>query len=286
MLSFSLIIALLLDRIFADLQAYRSDKWLIKYCGLLGDRWNLGQFGPWPRLAFIIIPVLLLVMLFNAVFSSEPPNLLTLAFYIVVVYLCLGSRSLDRDIDAYIEVFSNSDYERATQVARTMLGTDVVSEPDAQVKQVAGGIFVSANRSYYSVIFWMVVGGPVIIVAYRLLERIASLEFVSDNQSLNQPAGKIMAWLEWIPAILSGFAFLICGNFDAGLKRLRDQTMFDFNVSAVNIGYLQQVGLASIRTVDTVTDLHMLEVIKASRGLILRSLVLWIGAAALFEYWW
>jgi membrane protein required for beta-lactamase induction len=95
-----------------------------------------------------------------------------------------------------------------------------------------------------------------------------------------------MAWLEWIPAHLSGFAFLICGNFDAGLKRLREQTMFDVNVSAANESYLQQVGMASIRIEVKLVDLQMIEVIKASRGLLLRSLVLWIGFVALLEYWW
>ena len=285
MLTLSLIIALVLDRIFPDLQAYRSDKWIANYCRILSDRWNLDRYGLWPMLGFRVIPVVLLISLINAVFSSDPPNLLTLAFYIVVVYLCLGSRNLDRDIDAYLEAFSESDHERATQAAKAMLGEDVVSEPEAQIKQVAGGIFVLANRNFYTVIFWMVVGGPIILVAYRLLERIATQTYISDNGSLNGMAGKIMAWLEWIPALLSGVLFLICGNFDAGLKRLRDQILFDFNVSSVNDNYLQQVGLASIRTVDAVTELQMLEVIKASRGLVLRALVLWIGFVALFQYW-
>ncbi|MEE8365742.1 MAG: regulatory signaling modulator protein AmpE [Gammaproteobacteria bacterium] len=286
MLTFSLILALVLDRIFPDFQAYRSDKWLVNYCRLLAKRWNLDRFGVWPMLGFIVVPLLFLVGLVNAVFSGESPNLLSLAFYTAVVYLCLGSRRLDKDIDAYIETFSASDHEQATRAAKTMLGSDVASEPDAQIEQVAGSIFVLANRNFYSVIFWMVVGGPVVLVAYRVLERMASQTFASDIQNLKDTARQIMAWLEWIPAHLSGFAFLICGNFDAGLKRLREQTMFDVNVSAVNESYLQQVGMASIRTEEKLVDLQMVEVVKASRGLVLRALVLWIGMVALLEYWW
>ncbi len=286
MLTLSVIIALVLDRIFSDLQAYRSDKWLVSYCRMLGDRWKLDRFGPWPMLGMILVPILVLISLVYIVFSSASPNLLTLAFYTVVVYLCLGSRSLDRDIDAYIEAFSDSNHDQATRAASAMLGVDVESELETQIKQVAEGIFVLGNRNYYSVLFWMIVGGPVVLVVYRLLERIASQNIVSDSQSLSDTARQLMAWLEWVPAMFSGFAFLVCGNFESGLKRLRDQTIFDVNVSAVNDNYLQQVGLASIRIDDKLSDLQLVEVIKASRGLMLRSLVFWILLGALFEYWW
>ncbi len=286
MLTLSLIFALVLDRIFPDLQAYRSDQWLSNYYRLLTKRWHLDQFDLWPMLGFIFVPVLLLISLVNGVFPGESFNLLSLAFYTIVVYLCLGLRSLDRDIDAYIEALSESDFERATRAAKTMPGTGVVSETDPQINQVAGSIFVLANRNYYSIIFWMLVGGPVALVAYRVLERIASRAFVSDIDKLNDTAMRILAWLEWTPARLSGFAFLICGNFDTGLKCLREQAMFDTNASAANESYLRQVGLASIRVEEGATDLQMVELIKASRGLMLRSLVLWIGLVALLEYWW
>jgi len=286
MLTISLIIALVLDRIFPDLLAYRSDRWITNYCQLLGDRWKAGRFGPWPMLGFIVVPVLLLISLVNSVFAFGSINLFTLAFYTVVVYLCLGSRSLDRDIDAYIDALTESDHDRAARDAGAMFGADVDSEPEVQIRQVAGSIFVLANRNLYSVIFWIVVGGPVVLVVYRLLERIAAQNFVSDYQNINHKSRQLMAWLEWIPAHLSGFAFLICGNFDAGLKRLREQSMFEVDVGAVNDSYLQQVGLASIRTEEGVADLPNAELIKASRGLVLRSLVLWIGFVALLEYWW
>ena len=284
MLTLSVIIALVLDRIFPDLQTYRSDKWLASYCRTIANKLKLDELGPWLMLGIMVIPVIVLIALVNMIFSSTSPNLLTLGFYAVVVYLCLGSRSMDRDIDTYIEAFTQSDQEKAKRVAKLMLGVDVESEHLEQIKQVAGGIFVLANRNFYALFFWMIIGGPVVLVLYRMLERIAAQNFDSDNQSLNDTARQLMAWLEWLPAMISGYAFLICGNFDAGLKRLREQTRFDTNLAATNDSYLRQVGLASIRIDDKLADLQMVEIIKSSRGLMLRSLVLWVGIAALFEY--
>ena len=284
MLTLSVIIALVLDRIFPDLRVYRSDKWLAIYCRKIANRLKLDEMGPWLMLGIMVIPVIVLIGLVNMMFPSTSPNLLTLGFYAVVAYLCLGSRSLDRDIDTYIEAFTQSDQENAKRIAKLMPGVNVESENMEQIKQVAGGIFVLGNRNYYSLFFWMIIGGPVVLVLYRMLERIAALNFESDNQSLSDTARQLMAWLEWLPAMISGYAFLICGNFDAGLKRLREQTKFDANIGATNNNYLRLVGLASIRIDDNLADLQMVEIVKSSRGLMLRSLVLWAGIAALFEY--
>jgi AmpE protein len=285
MLTFSLIIALILDRTFDDLQTYRSYRWLGNYYRWLVENWKIDRLGFWVANGVLLLSILLLVGLLNSLFHNALFGLFELAFYVVIAALCLGPRGLDRDIDEYIDSLGMDDPDRLNR-ASASLGVDTVSSNQVEaVGQVAGSIFVIANRGHYSVIFWMVLAGPVAAVGYRLLERLAMQNELSVRPDWKRQATQLVAWMEWIPALLSSYAFMICGSFEAGLNRNQQFPVFGGDLADINDRRLRQVGLASTGMDALGEVLDSVEMIKKVRGLVLRSLVAWIAFGALVEYW-
>ena len=281
MITFSLIIALILDRTFEHLQDYRSFQWLGSYYRWLVENWKIDQLGFWAASGFTLLSILLLVGLLSGLFHNALFGLFELAFYVVIGVLCLGPRSLDRDIDVYIDSLGADNSQQLSSAAARFSGNSESTEVSAQV---AGNIFVMANRSVYSVIFWLVLVGPVAAVGYRLVERMAMQIQFSDKLDWQSRAVQLMAWMEWIPALLSSYAFMICGSFDAGLSRSRQHPMFAQELDRANCQRLRQVGLAC-SGIDSDSDhLDPVDKIKKVRGLVLRSLVVWIAFAGLFQF--
>jgi AmpE protein len=283
MFTFSLIIALVLDRIFTELQDYRTFRWLGSYYQWLVDNWKIDKFGFWPAAGIILFSVLLLVGLLDGLFNNAFFGLFELAFYVLIAALCLGPRSLDRDIDVYLDSLTADDSQQQSTAAE-LFGVDTENiDASKQIDQVAGNIFVMANRGLYSVVFWLVLAGPLAVVAYRLIERLAMLNQFSGRLGWQSRATQIMAWMEWAPTLLSSFAFMVSGSFDAGFSRSQQLPVFGPDVDRVNHRRLHQVGMAC-SGIDTENgSLHSIDKIKKVRGLILRSLVVWIAFAGLFE---
>jgi len=284
MFTFSLIIALVLDRTFTELQDYRSFKWLDNYYRWLIGSWKIDRFGFWPTVGITLLSILLIVGLLDGLFNNALFGLFELAFYVVIATLCLGPRSLDRDIDVYIDSLRADDSQQLMS-ATALFGVDTRNpEVTEGVDQVAGHIFSIANRGLYSVIFWLVLGGPLAAVGYRLIERMAlQIEFSGRLEWRNR-AVQIMAWMEWIPALLSSYAFMISGSFDNGFSRSQQLPWFGPDVDRVNNWRLHQVGIACSGIDAENGSLSSIDKIKKVRGLILRALVVWLAFAGLYEY--
>ena len=284
MSTFSLIIALVLDRSYEDLQGYRNFHWLSSYYRWLVEHWKIDQYGFWFAAGPLLLSILLLIALLDGLFKNALFGVFELAFNVAIAAVCLGPRSLDRDIDVYIDSLGD---ENSGQTARaaTWPGVDAGNpKSDEAIDQLAFGVFVMGNRSLYSVIFWMVLAGPVGVVAYRLCERLAMQFDFSDKLDLQERATQLMGWMEWLPALLSSYAFMICGSFDAGLNRNRHLPVLGQNIADINHQRLHQVGMAC-SGVDTENNhLSAIDKIKKLRGLVLRSLVAWIVIAALVEF--
>ena len=261
MLTLGLVIALVIDRIIPSLQSYRK-----KYSVSHYFRWvekNCLFKGLPPRLTplVLILPALMVVAFVSAFFKI---TLLVLLFYIFVAYVCLEPQVLNEEVDARLRELGRADGERT---------------------QSGGELFSRANRSLYTVIFWFVVLGPTMAVAYRLFEKICSQRNLSANEVWKNDVIKIIGWLEWFPALISSFLFLIGGNFEAGLKQMRNLPMFDSNLKVLNESRLQQVGKASLLIDGSQIDHSEHEFVRRSRGLLLRTLVLWLVLATLIDYW-
>ena len=261
MLSISLIIALVLDRILPSLQHYRKDLSASKYF-----RWvekTILIKGLPPRLIplVLLLPALLLVALSGVFFKD---SLMALVYFTFIAFVCLEPHILNEEVDTWLRELARDDFTET---------------------QTPDELFSRANRSLYTVIFWLVVAGPTFAVAYRLMEKLCVQKSLSADQVWKKDVVKVLAWIEWLPAFLSSYLFLIGGNFDAGIKQARSIPLFDSDLEALNATRLQQVGKAALQINDSEDSQTRIEFLRRSRGLLLRVLVLWLLLAVLLDYW-
>ena len=243
------------------LQHYRKNLSASEYFHWVEKNFLIKRLPPRLIPLLLFLPALLLVVLSGIFFKV---TLLVLVFYTFVAFVCLEPQVLNEEVDTWLSELARDD-------------TSGGRSPEE--------LFSRANRSIYAVIFWLVVAGPAMAVAYRLIEKLSLERSLPAEQLWKKDVIKVLNWMEWLPALMSSYLFLIGGNFDAGLKQARRMPLFDSDLEALNAARLQQVGKAAIQNNGSADSQPKSEFLRRSRGLLLRSLVLWLLLAVLLDYW-
>jgi len=275
----SILIALLIERSLPQLKSFRRFDWLRDYSRWMVEVLQIDKLGPWAALALLIAPVLVATWLLASIFDNAFFGLFELAFGVIVVYLTLGPRELDPEVDDYLDALDVEDPQARRLAAAPLLDGEPAAELSGQARAVGQALFSEALIRIYAPIFWFVLLGPVAAVAYRLMERLMrDPELLEEGlHKLRAPARELLGWMDWIPARLTLFAYMIAGRFDDGWQAFRRGISLAADVYEGNIGMLRRVGAASIGLPDEISasEAAAAEVRKA-RGLILRSLVIWL----------
>jgi len=283
----SILIALLIERVFDQLKTMRGFNWLARYTHWMTEVLHIDRLGSWMAFALLFVPLLIATWMLDGIFDNALFGLFELGFNVLVVFACLGPKDLDQQIDFYIDaVETGSDSEKinaAKRIAGDNVAADLVDDLAEQVTQVSKAIFVEANRRLFAMIFWFLIMGPVGAVAYRLFE-----QFVNPQQSdeglkaVKSKTRQLIAWLDWLPVHLTLFAYMVSGNFDAGMQSFRKLDKTAADMTEENAEMLRQVGFSSIQ-VDTIdSNIAAVDCIRKSRGLVLRTLIVWVFFALMF----
>ena len=260
MLTLSLVFAFLLDRLVPDLRKLRDRKPLDDYYHWLLARIPMKDAPPWAIPLLLILPLVLLFAFIQSLVDAALWDFFLFAFTTALVFLCIDSSLLFERVDESLEEES------------------LASDP---ADKAAADLFDTANSAYYSVVFWLIVGGPVLLVFYRLVQKLPATQNLADSQRWSGYIATMLAWLEWPASLLTCASYMICGNFDAALKQLKAIPLFGDDMGMLNRQRLTGVGLAAINAPE-IED-NAVELLKRSRGLALRTLVLWVLLAALLE---
>lgn len=259
MLTVGIVIALVLDRSFPSLRDHHRQHSLSNYFRWIADHWIPPRLPRGLIPLVLLLPMLLFVALINNFFQS---GIFSLGYYSLIALACLRPSVLNEDVDKRIKELQND---------------------ESSTNQYAQRLFGLANKYLYTVIFWLVVLGPLAAVAYRMLDSLCSEKSLSANQIWTSDVVRIVSWLEWLPALISSFLFMVCGNFEVGLKAAQSMPYFASDLQTLNESRLRRVGQASLKTEhENESDI---ELMRRSRGLLLRSLMLWLVFAAGLEYW-
>lgn len=210
-----ILLCLFSERFLMHSLSYHRFSWFDQYClsvkNALATR-NL-LTSPALLLAFIAIPIPLLAFIIYMLFQNLLFGLIGLLFNIAVLFYCIGPQ--------------NPFYPENTESS---------PEPAAVV---IGAYFSAVNTQLFAVIFWYVIAGPIAALFYRLI-------------TLSQHTPGVDAWaqrstdiLEWIPARLSAFLYLLVGNFQSGLKPF---TRLALASPEQNHQLLSECGLHALRT--------------------------------------
>jgi membrane protein required for beta-lactamase induction len=273
----SIVIALLLERITPQLIDYRRFDRLGDYCGWQQDSLKVSQLGPWLGLAILLLPIVLVVWIIAGLFENAVFGLFELAFNVAIIFFCLGPRELDSEIDAYIDSVEVGDSNQQASLARQIHDQSPDSHFADQIIQVCKGLFSEANTRIYAVLFWFVTLGPIAAVIYRVLDQLYRGPYLGQELAAQRQISRdILGWVDWIPSRISLFAFMISGYFEESLKTYRNGSVSSVDSYEQNQDLLQQVGCSAIAPEPADSKEKAVILIRRARGLILRSLVVWL----------
>ncbi|XQF92591.1 beta-lactamase regulator AmpE [Pseudoalteromonas espejiana] len=227
MILVSIIIALILERLGA-----RSNCWQISYYAngylnrstkLLADK---GLFSSAVGfLIWLVLPVIAVGIIY--VFSDFV--LWQLVVNVAVLLVCFGCAKQRALYKSYLNALTRDDQTAASLYALQMGQKHLEDEENGET---FGQTLAWVNfRFYCAVIFWFVILGAPGAVLYAIVRTFADL--VRENHKVVfakrfKLIHKLLFWLDWLPARVASFGYLVIGNFNKGTSCWLHYA-FDFN---------------------------------------------------------
>jgi len=205
----------------------RDGAWL----GLLQRLQGSGlQGAPWLMLALLVGAPLLLLGLLLAVLEPLFYGWLSLPLQLLVLIYSLGRGDLQALLGPFRDAWRRGDAQGAYHVVERDLCLQPEEGP-ALLVQVQGYLLWQAFQSFFVVIFWFMLLGPLAALAYRLLALTAEQ---AEQAALRERAGQLRHAFDWLPARLLATSFALVGNFVAVSRALLHE-LLSWDISAAQL---------------------------------------------------
>ncbi|MFJ6829007.1 regulatory signaling modulator protein AmpE [Pseudomonas sp. NPDC090964] len=264
--------------------------WIEKFSAL---RHRLQRDGGWlrelarlessPRLAqrpwliltlLVLLPVAVLALLLM-VLEPVAYGLLALPVHLLVVIYSLGRGDLLADLGPFRDAWRRGDLQAAEHVAERDLALGADSG-EQLLERVQGHLLWQAYQSFFAVIFWYFLLGPVAALAYRLL---ALASEHSLNPLVAERAGQLRHAFDWLPVRLLAASFALVGNFVA-VSRVMLHELLSWDISAAQL--VERVGLAAAEIPAPAVGAEGINSLDRLWELLLRAAVLWYAGFAIW----
>ncbi len=230
---------------------------------------------PWLVLALLILFPVAVLGLLLVVLEPVAYGLLAFPIHLLVVIYSLGRGDLLAGLGPFRDAWRREDLQAAALVAKRDL--DICADSGEQLlERVQGHLLWEAYQSFFAVIFWYFLLGPVAALSYRLLALAAEH---GKSPALVERAAQLRHAFDWLPVRLLAASFALVGNFVA-VSRVMLHELLNWNISAAQL--VEKVGLvageipAPMVGADGITSLDRLW------ELLLRAAVLWYACFALW----
>ncbi|AHL32150.1 membrane protein [Pseudomonas brassicacearum] len=230
---------------------------------------------PWLVLmVMVLLPVALLALL---LWVLEPVayGLLALPVHLLVVIYSLGRGDLLADLGPFRDAWRREDLQAAAHVAKRDLDIEA-DDGEKLLERVQGHLLWQAYQSFFAVIFWYFLLGPVAALSYRLLALAAEH---SQNPGVAERAAQMRHAFDWVPVRLLAASFALVGNFVA-VSRVMLHELLNWNISAAHL--IDKVGLVAGEIPEPVAGPDGINSLDRLWELLLRSAVLWYAGFALW----
>jgi AmpE protein len=269
-----LLLAILVEKFSALRQRVQRDgMWLAELTRLESRPKTAAH--PWLILALtVLLPVLLLALVL-VVLGSVANGWLALPVHLLVLIYSLGRGDLIVALGPFRDACRRGDEEAAAIVAERDMGV-VATDSEALLKGVQGYLLWQGYQSFFAVIFWYFVLGPVAALAYRLLA-LAAEHGRAPGVAAN--AAQLRHAFDFIPVRLLAASFALVGNFVA-VSRVMLLELLNWEISAAqliaNVGRVAGEVPAPVVGVEGVNSLDVLW------ELLLRAAIVWYAGFALW----
>lgn len=185
---------------------------------------------PWLALTLLVLLPLLLLGLILLLLESVAYGWLALPVHLVVVIYSLGRGDLLAALGPFRDSWRRGDAEAAYLVAQRDLSLEADEEGEL-LQRVQGHLVWQAYQSFFAVIFWYALLGPVAALAYRL---VALSSEHATLPALREAAAQVRHGLDWLPVRVLAASFALVGNF-AGVSRALLHELLSWDISAAQL---------------------------------------------------
>ncbi|ROM90692.1 regulatory signaling modulator protein AmpE [Pseudomonas brassicacearum] len=230
---------------------------------------------PWLVLALLVLfPVALLGFLL-LVLEPVAYGLLALPVHLLVVIYSLGRGDLLGGLGPFRDAWRREDLQAAALVAKRDL--DICADSGEQLLQrVQAHLLWQAYQSFFAVIFWYFLLGPVAALSYRLLALAAEH---GKNPAVVERAAQLRHAFDWLPVRLLAASFALVGNFVA-VSRVMLHELLNWNISAAQL--IENVGVVAGEIPAPVAGPEGVHNLDQIWELLLRAAVVWYAGFAVW----
>lgn len=230
---------------------------------------------PWLVLTILVLLPVALLALLLVVLEPVAYGLLALPVHLLVVIYSLGRGDLLGGLGPFRDAWRREDLQAAAHVAKRDL--DICADSGEQLlERVQAHLLWQAYQSFFAVIFWYFVLGPVAALAYRLL---ALAQEHSQSPALVERAAQLRHAFDWLPVRLLAASLALVGNFVA-VSRVMLHELLNWNISAAQL--INRVGLAAGEIPPPAVGPEGINTLDCLWELLLRAAVLWYAGFALW----
>ena len=230
---------------------------------------------PWWVLAILILFPVLVLGLLLWVLEPVAYGLLVLPVHLLVLIYSLGRGDLLAGLGPVRDAWRRGDLQASAHVAERDIGVRADSG-EQLLENVQSHLLWQAYQSFFAVIFWYFLLGPVAALSYRLLALAAEH---SKNPELVERAQQLRHAFDWLPVRLLAASFALVGNF-AAVTRVMLHELLSWDISAEQL--INKAGCAAAEIPAPQVGPEGVASLDALWALLLRAAVLWYTGFAVW----
>jgi AmpE protein len=231
--------------------------------------------GPWLAILLLVALPLAALALLLALLEPWAYGWLALPVHLLVLVYSLGRGDLQVALGPFRDSWRRGDAEAAYLVACRDLGVQV-EEEDRLLPQVQNYLLWQAYQSFFAVIFWYALLGPLAALAYRLLALITEH---SQQPIVRERAQLWRHGLDWLPVRVLATSFALVGNFLA-VSRVLLHELLSWQISAAQV--VASAGRAAADTPEQALGEAGVQSLDGLWQLQVRAALLWYAG---FAFW-
>ena len=269
-----LLLAILVEKFSGVRQRLQRDGGWLRELHKLEASAGLGNKPWWVLFILIALPAAVLGLLL-VVLHPVAYGLLALPIHLLVVIYSLGRGDLLGGLGPFRDAWRRGDLQAAAHVAERDLRVTADSG-EQLLENVQRHLLWQAYQSFFAVIFWYLLLGPVAVLSYRLL---ALAQEHSQNPALVERAGQLRHAFDWLPVRLLAASFALVGNF-AAVSRVMLHELLSWDISAAQL--IDKAGCAAAEIPVPQLGPEGVSSLDTLWALLLRAAVLWYACFAVW----
>ena len=269
-----LLLAVLIEKFSALRQRVQRDgTWLAELARLESRPRTASR--PWLILGLtVLLPVLLLALIL-LVLGSVANGWLALPIHVLVLIYSLGRGDLLAALGPFRDACRRGDAQAAVHVAERDMGVQA-DNAEELLRGVQSHLLWQAYQSFFAVIFWYALLGPVAALAYRLLALAAEH---AKTPGVTENAGQLRHAFDWVPVRLLAASFALVGNFVA-VSRVMLHELLNWNISAAQL--ISKIGCVAGEVPAPVVGAEGVNSLDVLWELLVRAAIVWYAGFALW----